>query len=77
VKENKATSLRNLNLDELAAREKQLREELFNLEFRNSVKQVENPLLLRATRRDIARIQTVLREHNLGLRRVASGRTGN
>ena len=77
MKENKPTNLRNLNLNELEAREKHLREELFNLRFRNSVKQVDNPLLLRSTRRDIARIRTVLREHHLGIHRVASGPAGN
>jgi large subunit ribosomal protein L29 len=72
LKENKAGNLRNLTEVELDAKLRQLREEMFNLRFRNSVAQLDNPLRLREVRRDIARILTVMREHRHGIRPVAS-----
>ena len=71
MKENKATNLRSLTVDELHAKLKQLREEIFNLRFRNSMAQLDNPLRLREVRRDIARIETVLEEQRKGIRAVA------
>ncbi len=38
------------------------REELFRLRFRSATQELENPKLLRSLRRDIARMQTILRE---------------
>jgi len=40
----------------------ELREELFNLRFRNSMKQLDNPLKIREGRREMARLLTVLHE---------------
>ncbi len=71
MKENKAGSLRNLTVEELEAKLRTLREEVFNLRFRNSMAQLDNPLRLRGVRRDIARIETVLHEHRRGIRSVA------
>jgi large subunit ribosomal protein L29 len=71
VKENKPASLRNHSVPELEAKLKQLREEAFNLRFRNSMAQLDNPLRIREVRRDIARIETVLTEHQKGIRKVA------
>jgi large subunit ribosomal protein L29 len=71
VKENKAGNLRDITAAELAARLQHLREETFNLRFRNSVAQLDNPLQLRGVRRDIARILTVQREHRRGVRPAA------
>jgi large subunit ribosomal protein L29 len=48
--------LTNLSPDELEVRLKELREELFTLRFRNSVRQLDNALKIRSTRRDIARV---------------------
>lgn len=70
MKENKPASLRNHTVPELEAKLKQLREEVFNLNFRNSMAQLDNPLRLREVRRDIARIETVLNEHRKGIRMV-------
>jgi large subunit ribosomal protein L29 len=68
MKENKAARLRELSADELQQRLRDLSEELFNLRFRNSVKQLDNPLKIREVRRDLARIRTVLHEHEKGIR---------
>jgi large subunit ribosomal protein L29 len=73
VRENRGTQLRNHTVDELEVKLKQMREELFNLRFRNSVQQLDNPLRLREARRDIARLETVLSEHRKGIRKVADG----
>ena len=48
--------LANLSSNELEVRLKELREELFTLRFRNSMRQLDNALKIRSTRRDIARV---------------------
>ena len=58
----KATAMREMTPDEIRLRLTELREELFNLRFRNSMRQLDNPLKIRAGRREIARLITVLRE---------------
>ena len=68
MKENKASNLRDMSEAELGAKLQHLREETFNLRFRNSVAQLDNPLQLRGVRRDIARVLTVQREHRRGVR---------
>ena len=61
----KAGEIRELGADEIAARIEQLQEELFRLRFRSATMELENPMLLRNLRRDIARLNTVLRERQL------------
>jgi large subunit ribosomal protein L29 len=58
----KATAFREMNADEIQARVAELREELFNLRFRNTMKQLDNPLKIRESRREMARLLTVLKE---------------
>lgn len=58
----KATAMRDMSVDEIHTRLGELREELFNLRFRNSMKQLDNPLKIRQGRREMARLLTVLRE---------------
>ena len=72
MRENQAPKLRNLTVAELQVKQRQLREDLFNSNFRNAVQQLDNPLRIRAVRRDIARIETVLSEHARGIRSVAA-----
>lgn len=43
-------------------------EELYNLRFQHAMHQLDNPLKVRDARRDIARLKTVLREFELGIR---------
>jgi len=62
VPQAKASAMREMNSDEIRLRLTELREELFNLRFRNSMRQLDNPLKIRAGRREIARLITVLRE---------------
>ena len=58
----KVTAIREQTAEELQLRIAELREELFNLRFRNSMKQLDNPLKIRGGRREIARLLTVLAE---------------
>ena len=58
----KAGSIRDMTVDEIRTRIGELREELFNLRFRNSMKQLDNPLKIRVSRREMARLMTVLSE---------------
>ncbi|GAB3294715.1 50S ribosomal protein L29 [Parasphingorhabdus pacifica] len=62
-----ASELRELNNEELVARLKESKEELFNLRFQMATGQLENNRRLRVVRRDIARIYTIMRERELGL----------
>jgi large subunit ribosomal protein L29 len=59
---DKASGLREMTADEIGARVAELREELFNLRFRNTMKQLDNPLKIREGRREMARLLTVLKE---------------
>jgi len=58
----KIKELREMATGELMHKEKELREELFRLRIRKGSGQIESPALLKQTRKDIARIKTVLRE---------------
>jgi large subunit ribosomal protein L29 len=58
----KSSELRELSKDELEAKLAELTEERFRLRFRSATESIDNPMRFRAIRRDIARIQTVLRE---------------
>ena len=52
--------LSNLSASELDVKLRELREELFTLRFRNSMRQLDNALKIRSTRRDIARVLMLL-----------------
>ncbi|MBH0196804.1 MAG: 50S ribosomal protein L29 [Nitrospira sp.] len=54
--------LRQLTAIELADKAKQLVQELFNLRFQFGTGRLENPMQIRRTKRDIARIKTVIRQ---------------
>ncbi|RJL23524.1 50S ribosomal protein L29 [Bailinhaonella thermotolerans] len=62
-----AGELRVQTEDELVAKLKEAKEELFNLRFQAATGQLENHGRLRAVRREIARIYTVMRERELGI----------
>lgn len=61
----KSAEIRQMDKAELETRLGELKEEQFKLRFQASMMQVENPSLIRKIRRDIARINTVLREREL------------
>ena len=62
-----ASDLRGLSRDELNAKVKEYKEELFNLRFQSATGQLQSTARLREVRKDIARIYTVLQERNLGI----------
>ena len=57
--------IREKTVAELNDMLKDLKEELFKLRFRNAVNQLENPMRLKAVKKDIAKVKTVLREREL------------
>jgi large subunit ribosomal protein L29 len=59
------TELRELTAAELEARLSEAKEELFNLRFQLATSQLDNTARLRVVKRDIARILTVMREHEI------------
>ena len=61
---------RGLTDEELVTRLRESKEELFNLRFQGATGQLENHGRLRAVRKDIARLYTVMRERELGIRAV-------
>ena len=54
--------LSHLTKDELAEKEKQLKQELFNFRFQMGTGRLENPMQIRKTKCDIARVKTVMRQ---------------
>ena len=63
----KAGKVREMGLEELRTKERELQEQLFRLRVQKSIGQLDNAIKLREARRDIARVKTVLREKQ-GLR---------
>jgi large subunit ribosomal protein L29 len=58
----KAGEIRELGVDELRAREKDLDDQLFRMRIQKSMGQLEAPAKVRTLRKDLARIKTILRE---------------
>ena len=67
------SELREMSVAEVQQRLQDLQEEAFNLRFQHASGQLLTPIRLRQVRRDIARVRTVLREHELGVRALAGG----
>lgn len=61
----KASELRELSLGELEHKLEDLTQELFNLRFQHATDQLENPMRLRQTKKDVARVKTFLRERQI------------
>ena len=57
----KAAELREMSNAELTKKLAELKEELFNLRFQHAINQLENPGRIETVKRDIARVNTVLR----------------
>jgi large subunit ribosomal protein L29 len=62
----RAEKFRELSTDELHTRERELTEELFHLRLRRATAQLANPMKVRETKRDLARVKTVLRQRTDG-----------
>ena len=59
----KAAELRELGVDELGSRERDLVDQLFRMRIQKSMGQLEAPEKMKTVRRDLARIKTVLRQN--------------
>ena len=57
----KANELAKMSQADLTKKLTELKEELFNLRFQHAINQLDNPLRIKAVKRDIARVKTVLR----------------
>lgn len=66
----KIYELRQLSEAELQDRITELREEMFNLDFQKATRQMADAKKISTSRREIAKILTVLREHELGIRSI-------
>ena len=58
----KASEFRDLSIEELEVKAKELSEALFNLKFQHATGQLDNTAQLKKTRKDIARVKTILVE---------------
>ena len=60
-----AKDLRDMSVDDLAGKRVFLREEIGHLKLKRATSRLENPMKLRETKRDLARVETILREKAL------------
>ena len=63
----KIQDIRDLSMQELQDKIKDLKEELFNLRFQNATNQLDNPMRIVSVKKDIARVKTILKEKELGI----------
>lgn len=61
----KASEYRNMSVEDLEQRLKDLEESLFNLRIRATTKELENPVMQRYEHRELARVKTILREKGI------------
>ena len=61
----KLSEIREKNIDELNAELVAKKEELFNLRFQHAINQLDNPMRIKAVKRDIAKISTVIKENEM------------
>jgi large subunit ribosomal protein L29 len=61
----KAGEFRSLSSEERRQKLVELKQELFNLRFQHATGQLENPQRLKQIKRDVARVQTIMREEEL------------
>ena len=61
----KAKNFKEMTSEELNAKLKSLKQELFNLRFSNATGQLANPMQLKVVKKDIARVKTILTENEV------------
>ena len=62
----KASEIKALSSEELLRKVDDLKQELFNLRFQHETGQLENPQKMKQTKRDIARVKTIIKQFELG-----------
>ena len=65
MKKTELEKIRELNETELDKKLRDLKEELFNLRFQHAINQLENPMRLKAVKKEIAVVKTIIRENEL------------
>lgn len=76
MKTKEIQELRTLSPEDLQKKEIELRDELFNLQMQRGTSQLENPKRIQNVKRDVARIQTIIRELNQEAKASASSSEG-
>lgn len=61
----KAKEIRDMSLEEMTTKLDELKKDLFNLRFQHATNQLDNPIKIVAVKRDIARINTIIREKEI------------
>jgi len=69
--------IKDMTVGEVEQRIEEMKKELFNLRFRNSMRQLDNPLTIRYLRRDLARLKTALSAHKNGTQTLPGGGLGS
>ncbi len=67
----KVKDIRKMSDQELRNKEKELKSELFNLRFQLATGQLDNPMRIKAVKKDIARVKTILRQRELAVGKEA------
>ena len=65
MKKTQLENIREMNDEDLQARMKNLKEELFNLRFQHAINQLDNPMRLKSVKKEIAIIKTIVRENEI------------
>lgn len=73
----RVSELRDLTKEELKSRLSELKKEIFSLKFQKAIGQLENPMRIKNLKRDIARINTLLREKELGIEEERKQKIGS
>ncbi len=60
----KTNEMRDLTLQELEIKEREMAQGLFDMKLRHSLNQLDNPLTIRKARKDLARIKTLMTERH-------------
>ena len=65
MKKTELEKIREMSADELGKKLADLKEELFNLRFQHAINQLDNPMRLKAVKKEIAVVKTIIRENEL------------
>ncbi|MBE6987780.1 MAG: 50S ribosomal protein L29 [Clostridia bacterium] len=61
----KAAEIRQLSVEELNTKLADLKKDLFNLRLQHAINQLDNPLKIAEVKKDIARVNTIIRQKNM------------
>lgn len=65
MKATEITKIREMSVSEMEKRIADLKKELFNLRFQHAINQLDNPMRLKAVKKEIAVIKTIMRENEI------------